>query len=103
MDHIERALSEIDAIRTQMASSTRFRGYAPELLAGVAVVCLLVMGAQALWPQRLAGSDLRQVLVWGAVLVMSQAVMTAEAVVRTRRVHGALANPMLLSALRSHL
>lgn len=103
MDQIERALSDIDAMRAQMASSTRFRGYAPELLAAVAVLCLLVLGAQSLWPAWLAASDLHHVIVWGAVLVVSQVVMGLEAVVRARRLHGSLADPMLQSALRSHL
>lgn len=103
MDQIERALSDIDAIRAQMASSTRFRGFAPELLVAIAGLCLLVLAAQALWSERLAASDLHHVLVWGTVLAVSQAVMAVEAVVRTRRLHGALADPLLHSALRSHL
>ena len=108
MDQIERAqiesaLSDIGAIRAQMASSTRFRGYAPELLVAVAALCLLVLGAQALWSERLAASDLHYVVVWGAVLAVSQAVLAVEAVVRTRRLHGALGDPLLHSALRSHL
>jgi len=108
MDQIERAqiesaLSDIDAIRAQMASSTRFRGHAPELLVAVAALSLLVLGAQALWSERLAASDLHHALVWGAVLAISQAVMAVEAVVRTRRLHGVMADPLLQSALRSHL
>lgn len=103
MDQIERALSDIGAIRAQMATSTRFRGYAPELLVAVAVLCLLMLGAQTLWSAVLAASDLHHVLVWGAVLAVSQVLMTVEAVVRTRRLHGAMADPLLQSALRSHV
>ena len=103
MDNIERALSDIGAIRAQMATATRFRGYAPELLVAIAGLCLLVLGAQVLWAERLAASDLHHVLVWSAVLAVSQAVMAIEAVVRTRRLHGAMADPLLQSALRSHL
>lgn len=103
MQDIERALAQISDIRAQMAASTRFRGYAPEVLVGIAVLSALVMLAQMLWPESLAASNLHHVVVWGSLLAVSNAAIAIEAVARSRWEHGGMASAMLHSAMRGQL
>lgn len=100
MNDIERALSDISDIRSQLAASTRFRGYAPEAVAMIGLVSLAVMLAQIAWPDRLAASNAQQVLVWGAVLVASSITVVTEAITRSRRQHGGMAGAMMRGAFR---
>lgn len=103
MNDIERAIAQISDIRAHLAASTRFRGYAPEVLVGIAAICVLVTLLQTFWPDRLAANDVQQVVVWGAVLILSNLAMLAEAFTRARWEHGGMAPAMLHSTLRMHL
>lgn len=100
MNDIEKAISDISDIRSRMAASTRFRGYAPEAVAVIGMVSLLVMAAQLAWPDRLAASDRQQVLVWGTVLLASGLTVGVEAIARSRHEHGGMAGSMLQGAMR---
>lgn len=103
MSDVERAIAQIADIRAQIAASTRFRGYAPEMVAVIGLVSLLLMLAQIAWPARLAVNDRQQVLTWGALLVVAGLVMAIEAISRSRREHGGMAGAMLQGALRTVL
>lgn len=103
MSDIERALAELSDIRAQLATATRFRGYAPELLVGIAMIAALLMAAQYAWPDSLAATDLQHVLVWGALLALSNIAIAMEAITRSRHRHGGMAQAMLGSALRVQL
>ncbi len=103
VNDIERALAQISDIKAQMAASTHFRGYAPEMLVGIAAISALVMLAQSIWPDDLAASNLQHVLIWGALLVLSNVVIGIESVSRSRWQHGGMAPAMLQSALRVQL
>lgn len=99
MTDVERAIAQIGDIRTQLAASTRFRGYAPEAVVFIAILSLLVALAQTLWPEALAQDNAIQVLVWGVVLVGSFASVAIEAGSRSRRQHGDMGPAMLRGAL----
>lgn len=101
MNDVERALSEISDIRSRLAASTRFRGYAPEAVAVTGVLALAIMLTQALWPERFAASEVQLALVWGGVLLAGSLTIVIEAAGRSRRQHGAMAAEMLRSALRT--
>ena len=103
MNDIERALSDISDIRSQLAASTRFRGYAPEAVAMIGLVSLAVMLAQLAWPGTLAATNVEQVVIWAAVLVTSGATVAAEAISRSQRQHGGMAGAMMRGALRTQL
>ncbi|MCX7865401.1 MAG: hypothetical protein N2423_10285 [Novosphingobium sp.] len=103
MNDIERAISEISDIRSRLAASTRFRGYAPEAVAVIGLVSLGVMLAQMVWPDLLGASSSEIALVWGAVLVASGLTMHGEAISRSRQQHGGMARAMLGGALRTAL
>jgi len=100
VNDIERAISDISDIRSRLAASTSFRGYAPEAVAVIALVSLAVMVAQMIWPERLAASSAQIALVWGIVLLASGLTVAVEAFSRSRLQHGGMAGAMLRGALR---
>lgn len=103
MNDIERALAQISDIKAQLAASTRFRGYAPEVLVGVAVLAALLTLALTVWQDRLQTDGIQQVVIWGTFLVLANLAIGAEAVTRSRRQHGGMGPAMLQSALRIQL
>lgn len=98
MNDIERAIADISDIRSQLAATTRFRGYAPELVATLGLGSAAVLIAQSLWPERLAASTFQVVLIWGGVQLTSSITSTVEAIARSRMQHGGMAWPMLRGA-----
>ncbi len=103
MTEVERALSEIADIRARFAASTRFDGIAPEANVLVSLLSLAAAVAQAVWPTVFAPNALHYIAVWAAVLVASSVIVTLEAISRTRRLHGRMADTMLGMALRQVL
>jgi len=61
---VDEALSQIAQIRAQLAVSTRFRGFAPEVLYTGAGLSLLAMAAQMAWPMVFGADDLGFVQFW---------------------------------------
>jgi len=98
LNDIERAISEISDIKSQLAASTRFRGYAPEAVATIGFISALLVLAQLTFPSVLAASDTQIALVWGGVLLINGCATTIEAVARSRRQHGPMAGAMLRGA-----
>lgn len=103
MDQLEQALSEIAAIRGQMARTAEFRGYGPAALgatAGLAAVGALV---QPLWVPHPLQTPGAYALLWAGLAVIAAALIGAEAVARARRLHGGLADEMIRAALEQFL
>lgn len=98
MEDLQRALSEISAIRGQLARGTLFRGYGPTTLALTAA--LAVAGGlvqSALLPD--PGAEPRAWLgLWFATAILSAGVVGWEAVTRARRLHSDLADEMIREA-----
>jgi hypothetical protein len=96
------ALAEINAIRTQVARGTQFRGYGPVTIAASGVLALLVAASQSLMNRD--GSDfLSFLVVWVATAAISIALTATETIRRARRVHSGLANEMLQAAVEQFL
>jgi hypothetical protein len=96
------ALAEINAIRTQVARDTQFRGYGPVTIAASGVLALLVAASQSLMNRD--GSDFLSFLaVWVATAAISIALTATETIRRARRVHSSLANEMLQAAVEQFL
>lgn len=100
MTNVDEALGHIADIRAQLASTMRFRGFAPEAVAITGLVSALLTLAQMAWPASLAADSRQIVLLWGGVLAISSLAMGVEAVVRTRHQHGGMAAAMLRGAMR---
>lgn len=101
MRDLDRALTDIHAIREYLARGTEFRGYGPATLALTGVLALLVAAVQNLWFKSLRGQDF--VLIWVATAVLSVIIIGAETVQRSRRAHGSLAACMLQAAVEQFL
>jgi len=96
------ALAEINAIRTQVARDTQFRGYGPITIAASGILALLVAGVQSAM-SRDGGDFLSFLAVWVATAAISIALTATETIRRARRVHSGLANEMLQAAMEQFL
>ena len=102
MSDIRQALAEINAIRTQVARDTQFRGYGPATIAATGVLALLVAALQS----RVYGDGgdfLSFLAIWVATAAVSIALTATETIRRARRVHSGLANEMLQAAVEQFL
>jgi hypothetical protein len=103
MTELDKALSDIAAMRTQMARALVFRGYGPAALsvtAGLAGVAGLLQPTFVANP---TAEPTAYISLWAAVAVLSATVISFEAIRRTRKAHAGLADDMLLTAVEQFL
>ncbi|HEY6453034.1 MAG TPA: hypothetical protein VIX87_10595 [Steroidobacteraceae bacterium] len=103
MTELHRALSEINAIRGQIARGAQFRGYGPATLSATGVLAVLAAAAQAYWVSSPERDMTTYLSIWVATAVLSLAVIGIETVTRTRRVHVGLARHMIHAAFEQFL
>jgi hypothetical protein len=103
MRDLQRALAQIDAIRTQMARGTQFRGYGPRSTAATGLLALLVALGQSLWIKT-HGSDAGEfLLVWVVTAALAGSLAGWETFWRTRRVHIGFSREMIQAAIEQFL
>jgi hypothetical protein len=90
MQELQRALAEINAIRTQVARETQFRGYGPRSTAASGLFALLVAGGESLWQRTHATSPELFLGVWVSTAVAAAGFSVCETIFRTRRMHAGL-------------
>jgi hypothetical protein len=103
MTELRQALDDINAIRTQVARGTQFRGYGPLSVASSGILALLVAAAQSRW---MSGSvhDLKLFLgVWISTAAVALFLSALETIFRVRRVHSGLALEMIQAAAEQFL
>lgn len=98
MHDLNKALSEIAAIRGQVARGTRFQGYGPTTLAATAGIAVLAGLVQALWLPDPMAEPVRWLSLWFTAAILSMAAVAWEAVTRARRIHSDLADEMIREA-----
>jgi hypothetical protein len=99
---LRQALAEINAIRTQVARDTQFRGYGPVSIAASGVGALLVAAIQSHMVKD--GKDFLTFLcVWAATAAIAVLLTATETISRARRVHSGLANEMIQAAVEQFL
>ena len=104
MKELQRALSEIQSIRNQVARGTEFRGYGPASIAVSGVLALLVAALQTQWTAKHAQIDLAVWLsVWAGTAAVSVLLTSIETFARARRVHVGFAREMIQSAVEQFL
>jgi hypothetical protein len=102
LSDLRQALAEINAIRTQVARDTQFRGYGPVSIAASGVLALAVAALQSRFSRD--GADFPAFLYVWVITAAATVVMTAiETIFRSRRVHSGLANEMLYAAVEQFL
>ncbi len=103
MRDLERALTDISAIREQLAQSTEFRGYAPATLTSTGVFALLIAALQAHWLPESATNMRLFVAVWAVTAAVCVVAIAIATINQSRLVHGGLATAMLQAALEQFL
>ena len=98
LTNLDKALSEISAIRSQIARGSEFRGYGPASVAASGVFALLVAALQARWPASLDHDFSSYSTVWIATAAISLILAGIDTVLRAKRVHSSLANEMIYHA-----
>jgi hypothetical protein len=99
MNDLDKALSDITAMRHQMARSVVFRGYGPATLAGTGVLAMLASAAQSQLIAHPADHIIAYLTLWIATATLSVILIGVEMVTRSRRIHSDLAERMILSAV----
>ena len=103
MRDLDRALTDISAIREQIARGTEFRGYGPAALTATGLLALLVAAAQAHWLKNPAQHTDLYISQWILTAVACVLFLGVATVKRSRRVHGGLAASMLHAAIEQFL
>ena len=100
---LHKALSEISAIRGQIARGAVFRGYGPITLATTGLLALAAAIVQAYWlpdPQR---DVVAYLTIWVPTAVLSLLIISVETITRARRLHCGLAAQMMQAAAEQFL
>jgi hypothetical protein len=103
MQDLERALTDISAIREQLAHTTEFRGYAPTTLAATGAFALVAAMIQARWFPESTNHMRHFVALWASAAAICVVLIAIETVNHSRRAHGGMATAMLQSALEQFL
>jgi hypothetical protein len=99
MRELRQALAEINAIRTQVARETQFRGYGPRSTAASGVLAVLVAGGQSLWLKPYEKDASVFLLVWVTTAAVAAGLSAWETFNRTRKVHFGFSREMIQAAI----
>ncbi len=103
MTELRQALNDINAIRTQVARGTQFRGYGPGSVALSGVLAMAVAAAQAHWVQHSEHDTRLFLIIWVSTAAIAVIFASLETVFRVRRVHSGLATEMIQAAVEQFL
>ena len=103
MTDLDKALAEIQSIRSQVARSVEFRGYGPSTLALTGLFAAAAAVVQASWITAPQASVSAYLALWIGTAVFSVAAVGVEAVARSQRVHSGLAQEMIQAAVEQFL
>lgn len=90
MRELQQALADINAIRSQVAWGTQFRGYGPRSTAASGLLALAVAAGMALWQRAHASNAELFLTVWIGTAVAAAAFSVLETISRSRRMHAGL-------------
>jgi hypothetical protein len=103
MRDINKALSDIGEIRTQIAAGTAFRGYGPLAIALTGAIGLLTAAGQSILGIRPATQPIMFVWSWIGAGTLSAIAVRIEMQGRSRRLHSGLADTMIAQAVEQFL
>lgn len=103
MSELDRALAEIQSIRSQVAKTVEFRGYGPSTLALTGVLAAAAAVVQASWIKAPAADVGAWLALWIGTAVLSVVAVGVETVARSHRVHSGLAQEMIQAAVEQFL
>ena len=102
MSDVDTALAEIDRIRGQLAASTRFQGFTPAIAVTTGLLALILAAVQSAYPDPSA-TIVTMLVQWVLLAIICACLIGADAVVRARRLHRAMAETMISTTLRQFL
>jgi hypothetical protein len=103
MRDLERALTDIRAMRSQIARGTEFRGYGPAAFAASGVLAIAAALAQSQLVENPAVDVLNYLGLWIGTALASAILIGIDVVTRSRRVHSGIADEMIQSAVEQLL
>lgn len=103
MHDLGKALTDIKAMRSQIARSTEFRGLGPVTVAATGVFALTAAVAQSIWIENPSEDILAYLGLWIATAALSAFVIGVEVFTRSQRVHSGLAEEMIQAAIEQLL
>ena len=95
MNDLNRALTDIANIRSQMAAGTVFQGFGPTVIGISGLLALFTTLGQVLWPAQLASSEEAMLWLWIGIALVSFLLIAIETRARAHRYHGGLADEMV--------
>ena len=98
MRDLDQALTDIRAMRSQIARGTEFRGYGPAAFAATGVLAILAAFAQAHFIENPAAETLSYIALWIGTALVAAVIVGADVITRSRRVHSGLADEMIQQA-----
>jgi hypothetical protein len=96
---LDKALADIESIRSQVARGTQFRGYGPATVALTGVLAIVAAGIQSVWLEDAREQVTGYLVVWIGTAVIAAALIGAETITRSRRLHSGLADEMIYAAI----
>ena len=103
MRDLDKALADIVAIRSQIATGTAFRGYGPATMAATGATALITAVLQFYFLDDPTSEPLSFFLGWGVAAALSGVMIWIEMRARSRRHHSGLADVMIHQALEQFL
>jgi hypothetical protein len=101
MHDLDKALTDIQTMRSQIARGIEFRAYGPATIGATGIVSLAAALIQAYW---LGNADILAFLgLWIVAAILSAAIIAAEVMTRSKRMHSGLADEMLQAAVEQIL
>ena len=100
---LDKALTDIVDIRSQLAAGTMFRGFGPIVIFTTGVLAVLTASLQQIWPDVLAKDAETLLAVWICTALVCGFLVGGEMIARTRRLHGGLGDAMLINAVENFL
>ena len=98
MLNLDRALTDIKAMRSQMARGTEFRGYGPVAFIATGLLAIGAALAQAHWIDEPSNQATAYLGLWIATAMIAGVIIGVDVVTRSRRVHSGLADEMIQAA-----
>lgn len=107
MNDLNKALADIDSIRTSLAAGTTFQGFGPVVVATTGVLAFLLGILQWYRPTVLvsvyATGNHGYLAAWLTLAALCATLIGIEMVARSRRIHGGLADAMLAHSVEQFL
>lgn len=103
MRDLDKALADIVAIRSQIATGTAFRGYGSATMAATGAVALLTALLQVFFLDNPTAQPVAFFLGWAAAAALSSGMIWIEMRARSQRHHSGLADAMIHQAIEQFL